>query len=66
MSQNIGSIDRILRILVGIALLVWGFVLSQPFNYWGLIGLIPLFTALIGWCPAYSLVGIKTKKTGTD
>ena len=62
MTQNIGSIDRILRILVGIALLVWGFVLSQPFNYWGLIGVIPLFTGLVGWCPAYSLIGIKTKK----
>ncbi|MGD8589490.1 MAG: DUF2892 domain-containing protein [Chromatiales bacterium] len=62
MNQNVGMIDRILRILVGIALLVWGFLLSEPYNYWGLIGVIPLFTALIGWCPAYSMIGIKTKK----
>ena len=62
MSQNIGTIDRILRILVGVALLVWGFVLSQPFNYWGAIGAIPLLTALIGWCPAYTLIGVNTKK----
>jgi hypothetical protein len=57
-----GGIDRILRILVGVALLVWGFVLSQPFNYWGAIGVIPLFTALLGWCPAYTIFGIKTNK----
>lgn len=62
MSQNVGGIDRILRIVVGVALLVWGFLLSQPINYWGAIGVIPLFTALIGWCPAYSLFGIKTNK----
>jgi hypothetical protein len=62
MNQNVGTIDRILRILIGIALLIWGFLLSEPYNYWGLIGVIPLFTALIGWCPAYSLIGIKTKK----
>lgn len=62
MTQNMGGIDRILRILVGVALLVWGFVLSQPFNYWGAIGVIPLFTALLGWCPAYTIFGIKTNK----
>ncbi len=62
MTKNMGGIDRILRILVGLALLVWGFVLSQPFNYWGAIGVIPLFTALLGWCPAYTIFGIKTSK----
>jgi len=62
MNQNIGSIDRILRIVIGIALLVWGFVLSSPMNYWGAIGAIPLFTALVGWCPAYTLISFSTKK----
>lgn len=62
MNQNVGSIDRILRIVIGIALLVWGFVLSNPMNYWGAIGAIPLFTALLGWCPAYTLINFSTKK----
>jgi hypothetical protein len=62
MSSNVGGIDRILRIVVGIALLVWGFALSNPMNYWGAIGIIPLATALIGWCPLYPLIGFSTKK----
>lgn len=62
MTQNIGGIEKIIRIVLGVALLVWGFVLSDPFNYWGLIGIVPLATALIGWCPAWTLLGINTKK----
>lgn len=62
MKQNVGMIDRIVRVIAGIALLVWGFVLSDPMNYWGAIGIIPLFTALVSWCPAYSLFGLSTKK----
>ncbi len=62
MTQNIGGIEKIIRIVLGVALLVWGFVLSDPVNYWGAIGVVPLLTALIGWCPAWSLVGINTKK----
>lgn len=62
MKQNVGSIDRILRILVGIALLVWGFVLSPTPVMWALIGIVPLFTGLVGWCPAYLPLGLSTKK----
>jgi hypothetical protein len=62
MTQNVGGIDRILRIIVGIALLVWGFVLSDPMNYWGAIGIVPLFTGLISWCPVYPILGLSTKK----
>ena len=62
MKQNVGSIDRILRILVGIALLVWGFVLSPTPVMWTLIGIVPLFTGLVGWCPAYLPLGLSTKK----
>jgi hypothetical protein len=62
MTQNMSNIDRALRVIIGVVLLVWGFVLSQPFNYWGLIGVIPLFTALVGWCPAYTIFGFKTNK----
>jgi hypothetical protein len=56
--MNIGSIDRILRIIVGAVLIALVFV--GPQTPWGWIGLIPLITALIGWCPLYSIVGIKT------
>ena len=62
MTQNVGGIDRILRIIAGIALLVWGFVLSDPMNYWGAIGIVPLFTGLISWCPVYPILGLSTKK----
>lgn len=57
MQKNVGSIDKIARILVGIALIVWA-VTGGP--VWAWIGVVPLATGLIGWCPAYSLLGIKT------
>ncbi len=60
MKKNVGGIDRILRLAVGLILLGWG-VLAQ--NLWGLIGIIPLFTAAIGWCPAYLPFGISSCKT---
>ena len=62
MKQNVGGIDRILRILVGIALLVWGFVLSPTPVMWTLVGIVPLFTGLVGWCPVYLPLGLSTKK----
>jgi hypothetical protein len=57
---NVGSWDRALRALLGIALLSVVFV--GPLSPWGYLGLIPLFTASIGWCPLYSLAGISTEK----
>jgi hypothetical protein len=58
MSANVGSLDRLLRIVVGLAFLSLVFI--GPQTPWGLIGLIPLGTALIGFCPAYALFGIRT------
>jgi hypothetical protein len=60
MSVNMGSADRIIRALVGIILLALVFV--GPQTPWGWIGIVPLATALMGTCPAYSLLGIKTCK----
>ncbi len=60
MTKNIGSIDRIIRVIVGLfilSLLFWG-----PKSLWGLLGLLPLITAAVGWCPPYSLLGISTCK----
>lgn len=59
---NEGSVDRILRIVVGLALLVWFFV-DKGEGFWHfakLIGVVPLATGLLGSCPAYSLLGIST------
>ncbi len=60
MTINMGSADRAIRALVGVALLALVFV--GPQTAWGWIGIIPLATALVGNCPAYSLIGIKTCK----
>jgi len=60
MKKNVGSIDRGLRAVAGIAIIAWG-VATQ--NWWGAIGIVPLFTAAIGWCPAYLPLGISTCKT---
>jgi len=58
MTKNVGGIDRILRIVVGLVLLSLVFV--GPQTLWGLIGLVPLGTALIGFCPLYPLIGLNT------
>jgi len=60
MKKNVGGIDRNLRIIVGLAIIAWG-VYAQ--NWWGAIGLIPLMTGLIGWCPPYAILGLNTCKT---
>jgi len=61
MNKNVGTADRIARIILGLVLLSLAFV--GPATPWGYIGIVPLATALIGWCPAYSIFGIKTCKT---
>ncbi|MGM0774563.1 MAG: YgaP family membrane protein [Pseudomonadota bacterium] len=60
MTRNMGTADRTIRAIVGIVLLALVFV--GPQTAWGWIGIIPLATALMGNCPAYSLIGIKTCK----
>jgi len=60
MKLNEGSIDRVLRIVVGIALLSLVFILEGAVRWWGLLGLLPLITGAAGFCPAYALFGIST------
>ena len=63
MSSNVGMIDRILRVILGIALIAYAIPLGFPntgWNWVGWIGVIPLVTAALGICPAYSLLGIST------
>jgi hypothetical protein len=58
MTSNVGGLDRILRIVVGLALI--SLVYVGPQTPWGWLGVIPLATAFIGFCPAYRLLGIRT------
>ena len=58
MNKNVGTIDRILRIVVGAVLIALVFV--GPKTMWGWIGVIPLATAFVGFCPAYRLLGLRT------
>ncbi|MBZ0106220.1 MAG: DUF2892 domain-containing protein [Sulfuricella denitrificans] len=58
MGKNVGSVDKILRIVAGAVLI--GLSLAGIIGLWGWIGVVPLVTGLMGWCPAYSLLGIKT------
>lgn len=62
MKANVGGIDKVLRIAAGIVLLALTFVLKSEDGLWlwGLIGIVPLATGLMGWCPAYSLFGMGT------
>jgi hypothetical protein len=56
--KNEGSVDRVLRVVVGLAILSLVFV--GPKSPWAWIGVVPVLTGLIGWCPLYSLLGINT------
>ena len=60
MSSNVGGIDKILRILVGIVLIV--LALTGTIGLWGWIGVLPLATGLFNFCPAYKLLGVNTCK----
>lgn len=58
MKKNQGNIDRIIRVLVGLGLLSLVFI--GPQTLWGLVGLIPLLTGLMGFCPLYKILGLDT------
>ena len=60
MKQNIHNVERVIRVVLGLAVLSLVFV--GPQTLWGLIGLLPIATGLIGWCPPYQLLGISTCK----
>jgi hypothetical protein len=62
MQSNVGGFDRILRIVAGLVLLTFAAVYQGEERWFGLIGIIPLATALFRFCPAYTLLGISTCK----
>ena len=58
MTKNVGGIDRALRITIGIALIATA--ATGTVGLWGYIGVLPLLTGLVGWCPPYSMLGFNT------
>jgi len=59
MKSNVGKTDKIIRVVIGVGIIAAGFI----FKSWlGVIGIIPLFTALIGWCPLYLPCGLSSCK----
>ncbi len=61
MKCNEGGIDRGLRVIVGLALI--GLTLTETIGAWGWIGVVPLLTGAIGFCPAYAIFGMNTCST---
>lgn len=58
MEKNVGNLDKLIRVIGGVALLAMVFI--GPQTPWGWLGLIPLATAALGWCPLYAALGIRT------
>ena len=63
MNANVGSIDKAIRVLVGLGLLSLFYFLDGNARYLGLIGLVPLLTAVMSFCPIYTLLGLSTCPT---
>ena len=59
MQLNVGKPERVIRVVVGLAIIGAGFYFQ---SWWGAIGLVPVLTGLMGWCPPYQLLGISTNK----
>lgn len=63
MKKNVGKIDMIIRIALGLIIGVVGFYFK---SWWGILGIVPFLTAFIGFCPAYLPFGINTKKKSVE
>ena len=63
MEKNVGSADMVIRVIIGLALLSLLFLRQDSSRWFGLIGLVPLLTAYLSWCPLYTPFGIKTCST---
>lgn len=60
MTKNVGQTERVIRIVAGLALM--GAAYTGHLGAWAWIGVVPLLTGLVGWCPPYALLGINTCK----
>ena len=60
MKSNVGSVDRVIRIVAGLGMLSAIFLVDGPNRWFGLIGIVPLLTATMRFCPLYTVVGLST------
>jgi hypothetical protein len=63
MKKNVGGTDKVIRIVLGLVIIALGLIYQ---SWWGLIGIVPLLTASINWCPVYVPMGISTNKSATE
>ncbi len=63
MKKNVGSLDRLIRMILGLIIIAWGIYAE---NWFGLIGIVPLMTALLNWCPFYIPLKLSTIKRGDN
>jgi hypothetical protein len=61
MNKNVGGIDRTVRVVVGVALVA--LAATETLGAWAYVGIVPILTGAIGWCPAYLPFGLSTCKT---
>ena len=64
MNKNVGGVDRILRVVVGVLLIA--LAATGTVGAWGYVGIVPILTGAIGWCPAYLPFGFSSCKTRSD
>jgi len=60
MKSNVGLVDKAVRIIAGLALLAWAIWGEGAWHRLGFIGIVPILTALVGFCPLYTVLGIRT------
>lgn len=63
MKKNIGKTERLVRVIVGVGILLLAFL--GPKSPWAYLGILPLLTGALGWCPPYAILGISTCRTDT-
>ncbi|MCU7843842.1 MAG: DUF2892 domain-containing protein [Candidatus Thiodiazotropha sp. (ex Monitilora ramsayi)] len=67
MEKNVGHpIDKVARVVLGVVLLSLVFLLEGSTRWFGLIGLVPIVTVVVGWCPGYAIFGLSTRQVATD
>lgn len=62
MKRNVGNTERVIRVIAGLAILSIVFLVDGNARWWGLLGLVPIATGAIGYCPPYQMLGINTCK----
>lgn len=59
MRKNVGGVDKFIRVILGLVIIIVGYVYK---SWWGALGLLPIAIAMLSWCPLYSIIGVCTIK----